>query len=188
MKRSNIEDPPHNILRIWSISEESEFVKLQYGLNYYIGGDGGSKPAESKESDAINSTDHKRDEEGSMLGHKVPTTTTTGTTTNIYLVADVFVFVIHLLCFWVRWWVRHFWLPSGVPHIPVLPPHSQRTVTLSSTSPANDGWWRSPGNIAVVLAVVLVVELVLVLFMSEKRGKKEQVWSPPSSAGLGGWS
>jgi hypothetical protein len=121
-----------------------------------------------------------------MLGHKVPTTTSTGTTTNVYLAAAEF--VIHLLCFWVRWWVRHFWLPSGVPHIPVLPPHSQRTVTLSSTSPANDGW-RSPGNIAVVLAVVLVVELVLVLFMSEKRGKKEQVWSPPSSAGLvGGWS
>ena len=75
-------------------------MKLQYGLNYYIGGDGGSKPAESKESDAINSTDHKRDEEGSMLGHKVPTTTSTGTTTNVYLAAAEF--VIHLLCFWVR--------------------------------------------------------------------------------------
>jgi hypothetical protein len=43
-------------------------VKLKYGLNYDIGGDEGNKPTESKESDAINnSTDHKRDEEGSML-------------------------------------------------------------------------------------------------------------------------
>jgi len=47
-------------------------MELQYGINY------SSAAIEATN----NSTDHsKRDEEGSMLGHNIPTTTTTGTTT-----------------------------------------------------------------------------------------------------------